>query len=240
MTLAVITAHAGADTLETAIASWDWPWTIVMDGTQGMMKAYDQAWREHDYDVLAYFHDDLILKGPWAWSWRVMKELDDPSVGLVGFGGALRHGRDDLYKTPYDYRQLGRVDYLSNTDDAEVHGTRFEGACDVAVLDGFALIVRRAILEKAGGWPLDTPIGYSLYDYWLSCETRRQGYRIRLLGLPCVHLGGRTAVALGKANGSGDAHEKAHRYIYDTCRDVLPVRVPPVTSPDSQLFKVKA
>jgi GT2 family glycosyltransferase len=223
MTLAIITAHAGAESLGDAIASWgfDRNHTHVADGREGMLEAYEACWRAYTGDVLAFMHDDLILHDP-KWSERVLREFDDPTVGLVGFGGALGHGSDDLYKTPYDYRQLGRSRYRSNTTDAELHGERFAGECDVAVLDGFALIVRREILERWGGWPLGTPVGYSLYDYSLCCEAHRQGYRIRLVGVNCWHMGGQTAVKLKMANGQGAAHEEAHRWVYDNYRDVLP------------------
>lgn len=188
-----------------------------------MLEAYEPTWRTYAGDVIAFLHDDLMTYES-DWQRRVLREFDDPRVGLVGFGGATQHGSDDLYKIPYDYRQLGRSGYASNTDDAEIHGTRFTGVRDVAVLDGFALIVRREILQRWGGWPLDTPIGYSLYDYAISCETHRQGYRIRLVGVRCWHMGGQTSVKLRLAEGQGEAHEKAHRWLYDSYRDVLPWR----------------
>lgn len=223
MRLAIITAHAGADCADECLGSWGSA-VSVTDGREGMLAAYQKGFEQEPADVLMFVHDDVICREP-TWRGRVMAEFADPTVGLVGFGGAIQHGSFDLYKTPYRLQQLGRSGYLSNVDDAEVHGQRFAYECDVAVLDGFALIARRSILERAGGWPLGTPIGYSLYDYWLSCETRRQGYRIRLVGIRAHHWGGRTAVALKMADGQGPAHDAAHRYIYDTCRDVLPFSV---------------
>jgi hypothetical protein len=88
-------------------------------------------------------------------------------------------------------------------------------------LDGFALIVRRSILAMVGGWPVGTPIDYVNYDLWLSCVTHRLGYRIRLVGCRCLHLGGRTAVALGKST-SGEEYERAHKFVYKEFPDVLP------------------
>jgi hypothetical protein len=228
MKMAIITAHAGADTLSECLLSWSRNsaarGALVLDGTAGILSAYQRAVKGcEDSDILAYLHDDCRIDDP-GWVGKVAREFFDPQVGLVGFGGALEHGTAGLYRDPYDYRQLGRAHFLSNMEDAEVHGKRFTGSCDVAVLDGFALIVRRKILEKMGGWPLDTPINYSLYDYLLSCETHRQGYRIRLVGVACKHYGGRTSVALGRAAGQGEAHELAHRWLYDNYRDVLPWR----------------
>jgi cellulose synthase/poly-beta-1,6-N-acetylglucosamine synthase-like glycosyltransferase len=204
------------------------PELIIADGKAGMLPAYQYGYKlAEDFDVLAYLHDDTIINDP-KWYNRVLKEFEDPKVGLVGFGGALGHGTSGLYKIPYAYQQLARTCFMSNMVDAENHGVRFEGSHDVAVLDGFALIVRREVLEKAGGWPLNTPIGYVCYDYWLSCMTRRLGYRIRLVGIPCQHLGGQTFVKLGM--GRDEKHWKqyidSHRYIYDEFKDVLPYEVP--------------
>jgi hypothetical protein len=105
--------------------------------------------------------------------------------------------------------------------NAEAHGERFTGECDVAVADGFAVFVRRSILEKVGGWPVNTPINYFCYDYWLCCETRRQGYRIRLVGVDCDHISGKTASMVQLK----DDHAAAHLWLYEHSRDVLPFRV---------------
>lgn len=249
MKLAIITAHAGAACLEQAVISWlgelpmgfdraeaqyagysnpGTPSLYLMDGREGMLPAYDQGFRWAKFDdILAFLHDDTIIHDP-KWVDRVLAEFEDPAVGLVGFGGALGHGSPALYREPYDYHQLGRSHFMSNMDDAENHGERFTDSCDVAVLDGFALIVRREVLEQAGGWPLDTPIGYVAYDYWISCMTRRLGYRIRLVGIPCQHLGGQTFVKLGigKDPKHWQQYLDSHRYIYDEFKDCLPCEVP--------------
>lgn len=168
--------------------------------------------------LVSFIHDDVICREPWVE--RVLHAFNDPKVGLVGFGGAVAHGSRDIYKSPYDYHQLGRSGYLSNVDDAEIHGLRFSGDREVAVLDGFALVVRREILDKVGGWPTETQIGYVAYDYWLCCIVHRLGYKIELVGLRCNHYGGRSAVRVSQEfRGDFDA---AHRYIYDNFRDVLP------------------
>jgi hypothetical protein len=289
MKLAIITAHCGADCLEDAVRSWQGgdptdalvspyydfiagePPVFVVDGTKGMLRAYQNALDPNivllaHYDILAFLHDDLLITehpekvdvaknepcgvcnhpcdrhestavcDPYrcmdcdcesfernTWMRRVLKEFEDPTVGLVGFGGALIHGSPDLYRTPYKLQNLGRGLYRSNVEDAEIHGERFTGECDVSVLDGFALIVRREILEKAGGWPVGK-LDYINYDLWLCCMAHRLGYRIRLVGCKALHLGGRTAVKLCKA-ASGEEYERAHRYIYENFADVLPYSV---------------
>lgn len=273
MNLAIITAHAGAECLNEAVNSWTNstvmplernmryppesseggmlraeihlnPKVLIEDGQGGMLGAYQSGFqRTSDADILAFLHDDLIIHDK-DWADRVLAEFEDPQVGLVGFGGALGHGSPSLYREPYDYHQLGRSDFLSNMDDAEAHGKRFTGSCDVAVLDGFALIVRREILgcirldpspnytdlasREVSGWPLNTSIGYACYDYWLSCMTRRLGYRIRLVGVSCHHLGGQTFVKLGigKDPKHWEQYLASHEFIAQEFKDVLPWRVP--------------
>jgi len=89
------------------------------------------------------------------------------------------------------------------------------------VLDGFALFVRRSILDKVGGWPVNEKYGYWLYSEWLCCETRRQGYRIRLVGVDCEHLGGKSSGHIA----TSPSYEEAHHYLWENNRDMLPYRV---------------
>lgn len=223
--MAVITAHAGAECFKQAVASWGHQHSVYsMSGTEGMLPAYQQGFEATEgYDVLAYLHDDVIINDP-HWGETVLREFEDPAVGLVGFGGATGHGDPDLYKKPYDYRQLGRSNFMSNMPNAEDHGIRFTESCDVAVLDGYALIVRRNLLAAAGGWPLDTPIGYACYDYWLCCMMRRMGKTIRMCGIDAHHLGGQTFVKLGLGRDAKhwDQYLAGHRYIFDSFADCLP------------------
>jgi len=60
-----------------------------------------------------------------------------------------------------------------------------------------------------------------MYSEWLCCEARRQGYRIRLVGVDCLHLGGKTATLVQLK----DDYQEAHRYFYENNRDVLPYNV---------------
>lgn len=185
-----------------------------------VLPAYQSAYLQSTETIVAFIHDDVMIHEK-GWDERVLNEFNNPAVGLVGFGGALGHGTPDLYTSPYNLPKLARQGFLSNMRDAEKHGQRFTKERDVAVLDGFALFVRRSILDKVGGWPLDKPVGYYMYSEWLCCETRRQGYRIRLVGVDCDHLGGRSASMVQLT----DNYEEAHRYFYENNRDVMPYRV---------------
>lgn len=212
---------------------------------RGLVQSYQDAYTgnpqglRHAPALLAYVHDDVEIKEE-RWAHRVRQEFKhDPTVGLVGFGGAKQHGAADIYKTPYVLQQLGRTGYLSNVDDAETHGQRFAEATDVAVLDGFVLIVRRDVLDRAwlrtdpsfyGGWPTKH-LRFHCYDYYLCCMARRLGYRIRVDGVRCHHHGGRTSTTkeyqewlAEKGMTDVEDHQQSHRWIYEEFQDVLPWR----------------
>lgn len=191
--------------------------------------------------IIAFLHSDLEIFEP-GWDARVLAEFDDPKVGVVGFGGALQLGEDDLYRTPYRLQQLRRIDYRSNTRDAETHGERFTGSCDVATLDGFALVVRRELLDKWRanlydvhdwvGWPI-ARYPFHNYDNALCVHAHKSGWRVRLVGIDCIHHGGATATTPAyqewslKTLGMTDAqvHEQSHLALYEDGRGVLPWRV---------------
>jgi GT2 family glycosyltransferase len=81
------------------------------------------------------------------------------------------------------------------------------------------LFIRREVLDRIGGFP--SKAGYWMYAEALSCEARRQGYKLRQVGIACDHLGGKTS---GMANVQDDWME-AHKWLYETYRDVLPYAV---------------
>ncbi len=245
--MAIVTAHYGADCLQQAVESWVGkrissvegmcpPDLIVNEndlqvyitsGRHGMLPAFQHGFgATGEFEIIAFFHDDLLTLNP-DWKERVLAEFEDPKVGLVGFGGGLGWGDLAIYQKPYAYQQLARTDFLSNMVDAENHGRRFTGSCDVAVLDGFALIFRRTFLEQMGGWQLDPSISYIGYDYAACLAAHKLGWKIRLAGVPVQHLGGRTFVALGigKDPKHWQQYLDAHATIYEQGRGILPVRV---------------
>ena len=193
----------------------------------GVVASYQALYERTTEDILCYFHDDVSCYTP-DWDKRVLAEFEDPTIGVVGFGGAKQHGSADIYKTPYHLQQLGRSGYLSNVDDAEVHGQRFEGSTDVAVLDGFALCVRRELLDKMKGWSRIQPhVDFFCYDYALCAMAHRLGYRVRVLGLKCHHHGGRTSVVVKDLPiTSQKAYDSSHAWFYKEFRDVIPWRCP--------------
>lgn len=182
----------------------------------------NQCWREAAEPILGFVHDDLYMQEQ-GWDTRILRQFDDPEVGVVGVAGGMRHGMPDLYDGPFVHDRMARWYFRSNLTNAEDHGFRFTGECDAAVLDMMAVWVRRDLIDKLGGWPDD---GVCLTDYWISCEARRHGYRIRLVGLQCRHAesqGNAYARSLGLP--APDSVE-GNRRIWAEYRDVLPYEVP--------------
>lgn len=194
--------------------------SYLIVGEKEVLPAFQHGYENTLGPILAYVHDDVVFYEE-GWDERVLREFEDPSVGVVGFGGAIGHGRPDLYTVPYHLPNLARQNFLSNMRSAEKHGVRFTGERDVAILDGFSLFVRRSILDKVGGWPIGKPVGYFMYSEWLCCEARRQGYRIRLVGVDCEHLGGKSSGHIPKS----PSYEEEHAYFYETNRDMMPYRI---------------
>jgi hypothetical protein len=211
----------------------------------------DYALSETDADIIALLHDDVeILDEQWAE--KVLRHFErTPVCGLLGFGGAIGLGSDDLYQTKYDPMQLARIGFRSNLVDAEVHGSRSLLAERVACLDGFSQIGRRAFWE---GWgynrhqadghadPQYRPLTYledhglvhHLYDSLLGAIAARGGWETWFLPIRCRHLGGQTAVgdrgyqAWAMQQIPGGDHgfwEQSHKRGYELFRDVLPLRV---------------
>src|SRR3990167_3358444 len=211
---------------EKATAGWDANCVNVLFNTKennlGVVGSYERLYKESDKDtdVLIYAHDDVIMHEE-GWDERILSAFNDPSVGVVGFGGAVRHGNPNLYKVPYHLPHLGRSGYFSNVDDAEVHGQRFTGACDVAVLDGYVLAIRRVLLDRMGGWALLQRIGidFIAYDYAACALAHRFGYRCRVVGVRAHHLGGRTSTVVGVQRRS---YDDAHWAYYNEFRNEMP------------------
>ena len=206
-------------------------WRNTPENNLGVTKAYQKLYEATNADILLYLHQDVICREP-EWDLRLMAEfIAAPEVAVCGLGGALWHGLPDLYKVPYRLEQLQRGDYRSNVDDAEVHGERFTGRCNVAVLDGFALAVRRSFLDRIGGFAkISEGCNFFNYDYALCALARRYKQKIRLIGVRCHHRGGATSVQHGKEASvkqyiNQEAYDKSHEWFYNNFRDVMPVSV---------------
>jgi len=204
---------------------------VITGPEAGFLSKLQQGYLESTADILCYFHSDLYIHEE-GWDERVLKEFEDESVGIVGFGGGKRLGSPDIYKLPYSYMQLARYDFVSNLRDAEKHGRRNRNEEDVAVVDSFSLVIRRGLLDRCGGWPVTNYPAMHCSDLWACLVAARHGMRVRMVGISCTHTSGGV-----KGNGSFDygewqkeigetdqeQHKRGHRLLYDEFRDTLPV-----------------
>jgi len=193
-----------------------------------------------DSDVLVYIHDDFLIQEK-GWDTRVLAAFQhDERLGLAGFGGSTGLGRPGLYKAPYAWQQVCRTDFWSNMRDAETHGQRTTTERPIVYTDGQSMLVRRALLDQVNGWSWwPFTIVHHGYDYGLACMARRHGWNGLLIPIACEHKtnanGGIGAVTRDSeiyaqlANSFGGDNEvfaRAHRFVYDNFRDVLPLRLP--------------
>ena len=197
----------------------------------GMVPAYQKLYQEHrSHPTIVFMHDDCEIHDP-DWPAKVEAEFADPKVAVVGLGGALGLGDPDSYKVPYNLNQLARKDYFSNQTDWQVHGQRETGSRNVVVVDGFFMAIRTGFLDEIGGWS-DFPYTFHMYDAYICLKALERGYRVRMTGISCTHHGGGTSTSpeyidwcRERGTTPEREHELPHRFIYESFREVLPVRV---------------
>lgn len=223
---------------EAAVETWrdtmSKPWDVrVYDDTTsdaaGFLSKCEIARQKSDAAIIGYLHSDLYIH-EYDWDRRVLAEFTKPDVAVVGFVGATRLGHQDIYKTPYDYRQLARGDVWSNLTDWSSHGRQETGSRRVAVIDSCAVFVRRDFLNRVGGWPVGRyPNSSHCSDLWICCVAHRLDLHVRMVGVSCSHRSGGKGASgaawLDARGGDTALHRQAHELIYEDFRDVLPIRV---------------
>src|SRR5882724_10655296 len=124
------------------------PPVVALTDTEGKQAGFlsklQHFWECEPNEVLCYLHSDLTIHSK-GWDAQILAEFEDPSVAVVGFVGALELGHRDIYKIPYDYRQLARADVWSNLTDWSSHGQQLTAPCSVAVVDSCAVAVRKSL-----------------------------------------------------------------------------------------------
>lgn len=201
------------------------------DNAKSPCEVYQQALEECSTDVIITVHDDVYIPD-WEWRTKVMGIfLDNDNRVAVGLGGATSLGRPDLYRKPYNIMNMARGGYASNQEGAEIHGERFTGVRRVAVLDAFFMAVRTDWLRSIGGWPT-RHLTHHCLDIWLACAAARSNKEIYMTGVKCNHYGGGSSTKPTYRNakwlkgGSLETdHQEPHRWLYESYRDVLPIKV---------------
>lgn len=198
----------------------------------GVVEAYDVIYLVSQDDYIVYIHDDVTLHEK-GWDRRVAREFEDPSVAIVGLGGAIGIGTPLLYKKPYRIEQLIRRGYRSNQTDWQVHGILEEDHANVAVVDGFFMAVRRSFLDRIDGWSW-MKTNFHVYDLALCLMALRLGLKVRMVGVRCTHHGGGGSTSPQykqwceeRGTTMAREHSEPHVWLYNEFSDVMPVDVKP-------------
>ena len=218
---------------------------IRNDENVGVLKALNQAWQvgKEISDYIFYTHNDVMIYED-GWDEKIIRILSgQDNVGVATFYGAKGIGTNDIYKSSYVMQQMIRMENVSNCIrmDANVHGFRpIKGeAEEVAVADGFSLIVSVELLNRIGGFDRTFPI-HHMYDNDICMESMDKGFRNIVIPMDAQHLGGRTDVGENWAEPFGktkqQVHQEAHPIFYEKWhpRNVesglhkisLPIRLP--------------
>jgi hypothetical protein len=258
--LGIVTATIDRKRANPCLQSWlqhaseEVPMTVVVNdsGYQGTVRAFQRGVEKHfqQYgpEVIACFHDDLVILED-DWDEKVVRFLrKNPSVGLIGFSGWTTVGSASLYKAPYDARQLqpsGRVTSLLGDK-----GRKLNAPGRVACLDGCAQIghrafwqgfteaewrtreTRRKVFTRPWAVLAERRFHHHFVDRALGCLARRWGWDVYVVPVRARHLGGQTTghasyqqwAATQIDGGDRGFREAAHRIGYETFRDVLPLR----------------
>ncbi len=229
----VAVAYNGCNGLEISVLSHqverkalNAPFCISAD-PQGSAEALNDAVSLCTSDVVAILHNDLMVREP-GWDTALMEFFDQhPEAGVVGFAGAKKLGRDDIYRRPYELTQLARADVWTSLEDWEAHGRQATEPVSVAVLDGLAICLRMDLWRALGGF--DRELGpHHLYDIHLSLRALELGFKNYVIPVRCRHLSGQTANAdryQAKFGPDSEVHRIAHERFYARYQGRLPVRV---------------
>jgi len=141
-------------------------------------------------DAVAILHSDLLVyeKG---FDVRLLTAFARrPSLGLIGFVGSNEidsaGGRGLGTALNFDGRSVDFEGMKWTGSPAEAHGRRLSGLERAAVVDGCAIVFRRAVLEAITP-RLDFP-PHHFYDRLLSCEVREAGWDVGVMGVACDHI----------------------------------------------------
>jgi GT2 family glycosyltransferase len=173
--------NASSDGTEAYFRRWTLPFALRYRRNArnvGLIQALNQGAELAGGDTLCFLHNDTEMHDG-RWLARLGAALEAPGVGLAGLYGARRLRRDGRY--------VGRtlVHALAGSGNLRADLT------EVAAVDGVCLAVRRAVLDKAGGF--DEGYGFFHgYDRDLSFAVREAGHRCVVVDTPFSHRGGGT------------------------------------------------
>jgi len=172
---------------------------VSLNKNIGVYPAFWEALKHTDADIIAFFHTDLFVEEK-GWDERVVKQFEDnPKLGLIGFIGSneIDAGGGRGYGTTSNFQGMTTGHRNKRGEDkqwigspAKAHGRADSGFSVAAVVDGCAMIFRRAVLEQIKQRANFPP--HHFYDRLLSSETREAGWSMGVLGIMCDHISGQT------------------------------------------------
>lgn len=184
-----------------------------------------------------YSHNDVEML-EWGWDEkmnRIIKQAVSRGVnpGVLGMFGAYGIGTPDLYVKPYHFTQLMRRDCITvqGMHDGKSAALLETDAERIIVLDGFSLIVSRAMVCKAmrGAFDYKRFPAHHMYDIDICVTSHVAGFTNWCIDVDCKHHGGVTSTREKWAEemGSSDQeiHRQAHRVFYDKWRGKLPLHI---------------
>lgn len=177
----VVIDNGSTDGTRELLRAFPYPYPLHLienDDNRSVIASLNRAWPAVETELLCFLHNDTEMIDP-AWLSKLVRALDDPTVGMSGLFGAKRMRRGGRF--------VGRTIVHSL---AEAPTVRPSGE-DVAVVDAVCMCLPKRLLEAIGG--LDERYGfYHGYDKDLSLAVRERGLRCRVVHAPFHHHGGGT------------------------------------------------
>jgi glycosyltransferase involved in cell wall biosynthesis len=203
----------------------------------GLVKTYQQIYENCETEALGIVHNDVFIYEP-GWDKVITGILEqNDSVGMIGLFGA--QGCGPYGERIQDVPNVNTAPGWSNMLEAEIHGQRIKDESKpAAVFDGFAMFMRKKILDESGG--IDQRYQFHhIYDRELSLVSLAQGYKNIVIDIPCHHMSGitanrpeyqewvdkQTAKDRGAIRGDKYTHDHNSQLFYEKWKDYLPVYV---------------
>lgn len=146
--------------------------------------AYNYGARQARYANLLFVHEDVVFHSQ-DWGEFIGKKLQEPDCGIIGFAGSKTMMNSYGGWTQHNYLWNTAFYFCSYngkpTQLDALNVTLYDPYVHVAVLDGFALFVRREVWEE---FPFDEELitGFHCYDIDFSLQVGRK-YRNYVCGV---------------------------------------------------------
>ena len=188
----------------------------------GLCKTYNQYARLSKYDILCFFHEDILFQSTdWG---KVLVDFyqQKPDAGVIGFAGAT-------IKTPYingwgSYRESTRKNliqqYKDGTQKSFIINPQNEKFAPVVTLDGLALIATKKVWEE-NHFDENNFRRFHLYDLDFTLQVAQHHTNYVCYGIKIAHL--------SEGSCSKEWFKESQKFIHKW-RHALPFAVTPYPS----------